>query len=91
MLTFDCQTGVSDGFTNRDYIQFTGICAITMFRPGGRISFVTLNPIRSSHVWFARLPADLGPGVHTLSVQATDEYGQRHEAHKLFEVVGHGR
>jgi len=54
-----------------------------------RKSFVKVEP--SSHVWFARLPADLGPGVHTVSVQATDEYGQRHEAHKLFEVVGHGR
>lgn len=52
-------------------------------------SFVQVEP--SSHIWVARLPLDLGPGVHTLSVQATDEYGQRHEAHKLFEVVSHGR
>jgi 3',5'-cyclic AMP phosphodiesterase CpdA len=46
-----------------------------------------VRPERSSHIWTARLPADLGPGVHTLTVRATDEYGQLHVARKVFEVV----
>ncbi len=41
----------------------------------------------SSHVWTARLPGDLGPGVHTITVRATDEYGARHVAQKIFEVL----
>ncbi len=30
----------------------------------------------SSHIWTARLPADLPPGAHRVEVRATDEYGQ---------------
>jgi hypothetical protein len=42
----------------------------------------------SSHLWAAALPADLSPGVHTLTVRARDEYGQHHEARKVLEIVG---
>jgi hypothetical protein len=49
-------------------------------------SWVKVEP--SSHIWTARLPSDLGPGVHTLTVRAIDEYGREQVAHKLFEVVG---
>ncbi len=48
-------------------------------------SWVRAQP--SSHIWTARLPADLEPGVHTITVQAIDEYGQWHQGHKLFELV----
>jgi hypothetical protein len=41
----------------------------------------------SSHVWTASLPADLEPGAHTITVRATDDYGQKHLGHKLFELV----
>jgi hypothetical protein len=40
----------------------------------------------TSHIWEAPLPDGLGPGVHTISVRATDEYGLVHTDHKLFEV-----
>jgi hypothetical protein len=46
-----------------------------------------VGPEPSSHLWAARLPADLGPGVHTITVHATDEYGQEHVGHRVFEVV----
>ena len=39
-----------------------------------------------THLWAAPLPEDLRPGVHTITVRATDDYGQEHTAHKLFEV-----
>jgi hypothetical protein len=48
-------------------------------------SWVKAEP--SSHLWAVRIPADLGPGAHTLTVTATDEYGQTHTAHKVFEIV----
>ncbi|MFE1601223.1 calcineurin-like phosphoesterase C-terminal domain-containing protein [Methylobacterium sp. ID0610] len=41
----------------------------------------------STHVWTARLPRDLGPGTHRVSVEATDEYGRRHEAGIVLEVL----
>ncbi len=49
-------------------------------------SWVCAQP--SSHVWTAPLPADLQPGAHTITVRAVDEYGERHQGRKLFEVVG---
>ena len=48
-------------------------------------SWVKVEP--SSHVWTASLPPNLEPGVHTITVRATDEYGQEHLGHKLFELV----
>ena len=48
-------------------------------------SWVKAEP--SSHVWTASLPPNLEPGVHTITVRATDEYGQEHLGHKLFELV----
>jgi hypothetical protein len=41
----------------------------------------------STHVWTGRLPADLAPGAHTLSVTAVDEYGQTHAGRKVLEVL----
>ena len=48
-------------------------------------SWVKAEP--SSHLWTASLPPNLEPGVHTITVRATDEYGQEHLGHKLFELV----
>jgi hypothetical protein len=41
----------------------------------------------SSHIWAARLPADLEPGTHRLTVTAKDEYGREHQDHLVVEVV----
>lgn len=49
-----------------------------------------VKPEHCSHCWQGRLPADLGPGVHTLTVEAVDEYGGRHTAHHVLEVTGRG-
>jgi len=48
-------------------------------------SFV--EPVPYSHLWVAELPLDLGSGEHPIRVEATDEYGRRHEAHRVIEIV----
>ncbi|WP_018261665.1 calcineurin-like phosphoesterase C-terminal domain-containing protein [Methylobacterium sp. WSM2598] len=55
-----------------------------------RKSWVKAEP--SSHIWTARLPRDIAPGTHRLSVEATDEYGRLHRDGIVLEVVaGEGR
>ncbi len=46
-----------------------------------------VKPELSSHLWQAGLPAWLGAGTHRLQVRATDEYGARHAASMVLEVV----
>jgi C terminal of Calcineurin-like phosphoesterase/N terminal of Calcineurin-like phosphoesterase/TAT (twin-arginine translocation) pathway signal sequence/Calcineurin-like phosphoesterase len=41
----------------------------------------------SSHIWVARLPADLEAGTHCLAVTATDEYGREHRDHLVIEIT----
>jgi hypothetical protein len=41
-----------------------------------------------SHLWVARLPADLEAGTHCVEVRAIDEYGREHRDHLCVEVVG---
>jgi hypothetical protein len=41
----------------------------------------------SSHIWVARLPADLEAGTHRVDVIATDEYGRAHRDHLVLEVT----
>ncbi|MGY2046983.1 calcineurin-like phosphoesterase C-terminal domain-containing protein [Methylobacterium sp. JK268] len=48
-------------------------------------SWVKAEP--SSHIWTARLPRDIGPGTHRVSVEATDEYGRTHRDALVLEVV----
>jgi hypothetical protein len=40
-----------------------------------------------SHIWTARLPADLEAGTHRLTVRITDEYGREHRDHLVIEVT----
>jgi hypothetical protein len=49
-------------------------------------SWVKAEPC--SHLWVARLPADLPAGTHCIKVRVTDEYGREHHAHMVLEVVG---
>ena len=35
-----------------------------------------VKPQNSSHVWTARLPADLAPGAYRVEVEAVNEYGK---------------
>jgi 3',5'-cyclic AMP phosphodiesterase CpdA len=42
---------------------------------------------RSSHIWVARLPADLAAGTHALKVKALDEYGREHRDSLIVEVI----
>ena len=46
-----------------------------------------VKPELSSHLWQADLPASLGVGTHRLQVRATDEYGVRHAASMVLEVI----
>jgi hypothetical protein len=49
-------------------------------------SWVKAEPC--SHLWVARLPADIEAGTHCIKVQVTDEYGRQHHDHLVLEVVG---
>ncbi len=48
-------------------------------------SWVKAEP--SSHMWVARLPAGLKPGVHAVRVTAEDEYGRVHRTNMALEVA----
>jgi hypothetical protein len=41
----------------------------------------------SSHIWTARLPADLAAGAHRVEVRVVDEYGRDHRDHLVVEVT----
>jgi signal peptidase I len=41
-----------------------------------------------SHIWVARLPADLDAGTHCVAVRVTDEYGREHRDHLVVEIMG---
>jgi hypothetical protein len=41
-----------------------------------------------SHIFVARLPADLGTGTHCLKVRAIDEYGRVHNDNLVVEITG---
>lgn len=41
----------------------------------------------SSHIWSARLPADLEAGTHTIAVRAIDEYGREHRDNLVVELT----
>ena len=45
----------------------------------------------STHIWTARLPADLGPGTYRAEIQVVDEYGRERRDGMLIEVVGAGQ
>ncbi len=47
-----------------------------------------VNAVPSSHLWAADLPDDLAPGTYTLSVEAIDEFGRTHHAHRVLEIGG---
>lgn len=42
----------------------------------------------SSHIWTARLPADLAPGAHRVIVEATTEYGDHVSGRLTLEITG---
>jgi hypothetical protein len=49
-------------------------------------SWVKAEPC--SHLWVARLPADLEAGTHCIRVRVTDEYGREHHDHLVLEITG---
>jgi hypothetical protein len=49
-------------------------------------SWVTGEPC--THLFVARLPADLEAGTHRIMVEARDEYGRTHRDHLVVEVIG---
>jgi len=46
-----------------------------------------VKPDKCTHLWTARLPADLGPGVHTLTVRARNEFGKQHTGRMVLEIA----
>lgn len=49
-----------------------------------------VEAIPSTHIWTARMPADLAPGTHRAEVRVTDEYGREHRDGLIVEVVDGG-
>ncbi|MFC6790228.1 calcineurin-like phosphoesterase C-terminal domain-containing protein [Methylobacterium komagatae] len=49
-----------------------------------------VQAIPSSHIWTARLPADLAPGAHRISVEGSDEYGRPIRSAAVLEVTRGG-
>ncbi|QGY02659.1 Cna protein B-type domain containing protein [Methylobacterium mesophilicum SR1.6/6] len=47
-----------------------------------------VQAIPSTHIWTARLPDDLAPGVHRVTVEGTDEYGRPIRGCAVLEVAG---
>jgi hypothetical protein len=41
----------------------------------------------SSHIWSARLPADLDASTHTIMVRVADEYRREHHDHLVIELT----
>jgi C terminal of Calcineurin-like phosphoesterase/Calcineurin-like phosphoesterase len=54
--------------------------------PESKKSWVQATP--SSHIWTARLPDDLAPGAHRVTVEGTDEYGRPLRGCSVLEVAG---
>lgn len=46
-----------------------------------------VNPSESTHMWTAKLPADLKTGSHKLKITTTDMFGKEFVSHRIFEVV----
>lgn len=54
--------------------------------PESKKGWVQATP--SSHIWTARLPDDLAPGAHRVTVEGTDEYGRPLRGCSVLEVAG---
>jgi hypothetical protein len=44
------------------------------------------RPVVSTHIWQARLPAELDPGLHVATVRVEDQYGQAFATSRVLEV-----
>jgi hypothetical protein len=47
-----------------------------------------VQAIPSSHIWTARLPDDIAPGAHRITVEGTDEYGRPIRSCTVLEILG---
>jgi hypothetical protein len=54
--------------------------------PETKKSWVKATP--STHIWTARLPEDLAPGAHRVTVEGTDEYGRPIRGCTVLEITG---
>ncbi len=45
------------------------------------------RPVRSSHMWEAELPTNIGPGLHRVIVISEDEFGQEQRGTFTFELM----
>jgi hypothetical protein len=46
-----------------------------------------VEPTTCSHLWQARLPEGLPPGIHRIAVRARDEHGRAHTGGMIIEVL----
>jgi hypothetical protein len=66
-----------DPFMVEHYLRFQGQAK----------SWVRAEP--SEHLWAAPLPPEIGPGTHTITIRAVDEYGRSHVTHRVLEIFSH--
>lgn len=45
------------------------------------------NPQRSTHLWRAGIPTNLAAGEHTIEIEATDMFGNKHRATQTYRLV----
>lgn len=45
------------------------------------------EPAKSAHIWELKLPTDLDPGLHLITVESQDEFGQQRSRSYTFEVI----
>ena len=45
------------------------------------------NPQRSTHLWRANIPTNLPAGEHTIEVEATDLFGNKHRGIQKYSIV----
>lgn len=50
-------------------------------------SFISGRETDSTHIWSGSLDAGIEPGIHTITVKATDDYGRVHTGRRIFEVT----
>lgn len=77
-MAFRSTEGGEEGFTTWQNYRWAGA-------PGPVMPWMLARS--SSHLWRADLPADLHPGIHVLTVTATDRHGRTRTVRLPFEVV----
>jgi hypothetical protein len=86
-------------WTSLDYnpMRDPGVAAMQVYNPflSAKVNDTTLDtvfgwemdkPALARHIWKGKLPANLSPGTHHLTIRSTDMFGQVYKSHRIFRV-----